>query len=77
MNHEAFGSAGIAVHARDEMVRGSAQIHLDRDALSPRGWLSRRGRRLLEGPGALLSEIESWLDLQGMSHELRPNGYLS
>lgn len=42
-----------------------AQIYLDRDALSPRGWLSRRGRRLLDRSGVLLSSTGTWLVRHG------------
>jgi hypothetical protein len=62
MNHADLRSARALMAARREMARGAAGIHLDRDALSPRGWLSRRGRRLLDRPGHLLSRAGGWLE---------------
>jgi hypothetical protein len=45
---------------RAVLNRKPAEIYLDRDAISLRGWLSRQGRRLLERPGYLMSEADGW-----------------
>ena len=64
MNHADLRSAQALMAARRwssdcciEASQGLAEIHLDREALSPRGWLSRRGRRLLDPPSQLLSSM--------------------
>ncbi len=65
MNGTNERSAGIFVASRRAKAQGANAIYLDRDALSPRGWLSRRGRRLLDRSGYLLSCAEAWLDRNG------------
>ena len=62
MNHADLRSAKALMAVRREMAQGSPKIYLDGDAASPRGWLSRRGRRLLDRSGILLSSAGSWLD---------------
>jgi hypothetical protein len=57
MNHADLRSAQALMAARRWSSDCCAEIHLDRDALNPRGWLSRRGRRLLDPPSQLLSSM--------------------
>jgi hypothetical protein len=71
MNSADLRSAQALIDGCHESLRGSRSeggllpIHLDRDAISLRGWLSRKGRRLLERPGHLLSERDGWWKQNG------------
>ena len=70
-------SAGPLVEPRREKVRGANAIYLDRDALNPRGWISRRGRRLLERSSCLLSTAGVRLAGRGTWPQLPPGAQMN
>ncbi len=71
-----FGSAEARLVTRNEETQAWVNIYLDRDAMSTRGWLSRRGRRLLDGPGHLFSTTGGWLQRdRNLPKLLPPQGF--